>query len=117
MGSLILYFVGLLCVPISFAFRISKNMKKTAISHSVELPMGYFSHQASGRLRKIIDDNTDMTENFLAHQLPDTVGALVLPIAILVMLFSFDWRLALLSGTMVIGIFQSRMFGGKMQAL
>lgn len=113
-GSLILYFVGLLCTHFA-AFRISKNMKKTAISHAVELPMGYFSHQASGRLRKIIDDNTDMTENFLAHQLPDTVGALVLPIAILVMLFSFDWRLGLLClAPMVIGIlFQSRMFGGK----
>ncbi|MCR4955523.1 MAG: ABC transporter ATP-binding protein/permease [Lachnospiraceae bacterium] len=113
-GSLILYFIGLLCTHFA-AFRISKNMKKVAISHIVTLPLGYFSNRSSGQLRKIINDNADMTETFLAHQLPDTVGALVLPVAILIMLFSFDARLGVLCLLpMMIGVaFLSCMFVGK----
>lgn len=113
-GSIFIYFIGLLLTHCS-AFRVSKNMKKTALEHIVDLPIGYFSHHKSGRLRKIIDENTELTETFLAHQLPDLVGALVLPVAVLILLFTFDWRLGLLCLLpMIIGIvFQSRMFTGK----
>ena len=45
------------------------------------LPLGYFSQNASGRLRKIIDDNAGLTEDFLAHQLPDLTGAVVMPVS------------------------------------
>ncbi|MCR5666636.1 MAG: ABC transporter ATP-binding protein/permease [Eubacterium sp.] len=113
-GGLAVYFIGLLCTHFA-AFRISKNMKKVAIEQIITLPLGYFSHKASGRLRKIINDNADLTETFLAHQLPDTVGTLVLPVAILIMLFSFDARLGILCLLpLIIGvIFLSRMFVGK----
>ena len=63
--------------------------------HIVTLPLGYFSQNASGRLRKIIDDNAGLTENFLAHQLPDLTGAVVMPIAVIILIFIFDWRLGL----------------------
>ncbi|MCR5272570.1 MAG: ABC transporter ATP-binding protein/permease [Lachnospiraceae bacterium] len=113
-GSLVIYFAGLLLTHFA-AFRISKNMKKAAIAHAVDLPMGYVSKKSSGKLRKIINDNADMTETFLAHQLPDTVGALVLPVAILIMLFMFDIRLGILCLLpMIIGVvFLSKMFVGK----
>lgn len=113
-GGIVIYFLGLLCTH-SAAFRVSKNMKKAALEHIAELPMGFFDRQTSGRLRKIIDENTELTETFLAHQLPDMVGALVLPVAVLILLFIFDWRLGLLCLLpMVISfIFQSRMFVGK----
>ena len=70
-------------------------MKKAAIHHIVTLPLGYFSQNASGRLRKIIDDNAGLTEDFLAHQLPDLTGAVVMPVAVLVLIFIFDWRLGI----------------------
>lgn len=63
--------------------------------HIVTLPLGYFSANASGRLRKVIDDNAGLTENFLAHQLPDLTGAVVMPVAVFVLIFVFDWRLGL----------------------
>lgn len=113
-GSILVYFCGLLCTHLA-AFRTAKNMRRAAMRRVVDLPLGYFSGQSSGKLRKIIDDNASMTETFLAHQIPDAASAIVTPFAILILLFVFDWRLGLLSLLpMVIGVlFQSRMFSGK----
>lgn len=72
--SILLYFIALCCSHLA-AFRTATNMKKAAMHHIVKLPLGYFSQNASGRLRKVIDDNAGLTENFLAHQLPDLTGA------------------------------------------
>ena len=92
--SILLYFAALCCSHLA-AFRTATNMKKAAMHHIVTLPLGYFSTNASGRLRKVIDDNAGLTENFLAHQLPDLTGAVVMPIAVLVLIFVFDWRLGI----------------------
>lgn len=92
--SILLYFIALCCAHLA-AFHTASNMKKAAMHHIVTLPLGYFSQNASGRLRKIIDDNAGLTENFLAHQLPDLTGAVVMPIAVIILIFIFDWRLGL----------------------
>ena len=92
--SILLYFIALCCSHLA-AFRTATNMKKAAMHHVVSLPLGYFSQNASGRLRKVIDDNAGLTENFLAHQLPDLTGAVVMPVAVLVLIFVFDWRLGI----------------------
>ena len=94
--SLVVYFAGLMCTHLA-AFRTARNMRQAAVEHIVTLPMGFFSASQSGRLRKIIDSNADMTETLLAHQLPDLVGALVTPIAAIALLFVFDWRMGLIS--------------------
>lgn len=93
--SILLYFAGMVMAHLA-AFHTAKNMKKRALEHILKLPVSYFSQNASGRLRKIIDDNAGLTESFLAHQLPDLAGAVMMPIAILVLLVLFDWRLGLL---------------------
>lgn len=82
--------------------------------HIVKLPLGYFSQNASGRLRKVIDDNAGLTENFLAHQLPDLTGAVVMPIAVLVLIFVFDWRLGVccLVPLVISVYFLKQMMGG-----
>ena len=33
------------------------------------------------------DDNAGLTENFLAHQLPNLTGAVVMPVAVFVLIF------------------------------
>ncbi len=93
-ASIVLYFIALNFSHLA-AFRTAKNMKKEAMHHIVTLPLGYFSSNASGKLRKVIDDNAGLTEGFLAHQLPDLTGAVVMPVAILVMIFIFDWRMGI----------------------
>ena len=111
--SILLYFVALCCSHLA-AFRTAANMKKTALHHIVKLPLGYFNSNASGRLRKIIDDNAGLTENFLAHQLPDLTGAVVMPVAVLVLIFVFDWRLGIccLVPLAISVFFMKQMMGG-----
>lgn len=60
------YFAGLMCTHLA-AFRVATNMRKMAVAHLVELPLGYFNANLTGRLRKQIDDNAAMTETLLAH--------------------------------------------------
>lgn len=45
-----------------------------AVAHLVELPLGYFNANLTGRLRKQIDDNAAMTETLLAHTIPRRGG-------------------------------------------
>ena len=89
-----LNFFGLMGTHLS-AFKNEKNMKDAAMKHLLKLPLGYFSNHTSGGLRKVIDYSTTKTETFLAHQLFDLTGAIVTPIAFLILLFSFDWLLGL----------------------
>ena len=90
-----LNFCGLMCTHLS-AFKNEKNMKDAALDHLLKLPLGYFSTHTSGGLRKVIDFSTSKTETFLAHQMFDLVGAIVTPIAFIILLFSFDWLLGLI---------------------
>lgn len=111
--SILLYFIGLCCSHLA-AFRTATNMKKAAMHHVVKLPLGYLGANGSGRLRKVIDDNAGLTEAFLAHQLPDLTGAVVMPIAVLVLIFVFDWRLGLccLVPLAISVVFLKQMMGG-----
>lgn len=111
--SILLYFIAL-CLSHLAAFRTAANMKKAALHHIVKLPLGYFNQNASGRLRKVIDDNAGLTENFLAHQLPDLTGAVVMPVAVIVLIFIFDWRLGLccLVPLVISAFFLKQMMGG-----
>ena len=112
-ASILVYFIALNCTHLA-AFRTATNMRKTAIHHIVTLPLGYFSQNASGRLRKIIDDNAGLTEGFLAHQLPDLTGAAVMPVAVIILIFLFDWRLGIccLIPMGISVIFLKQMMGG-----
>lgn len=93
--SIILSLVSLLCTHIS-AFENESNMKKHAMEHLVKLPLGYFQNHTSGEIRKIIDFSTAQTESFLAHMLPDLVGAFTTPIVYIIILFSFDIKLGII---------------------
>ncbi|MGI5985026.1 MAG: ABC transporter ATP-binding protein [Clostridiales bacterium] len=113
-ASVLVYFAALMCTHLA-AFRTARNMRQAAVEHIVTLPLGFFSGNQSGRLRKIIDSNADMTESLLAHQLPDLVGAVVTPVAAIALLFVFDWRLGLLSLVpMILSVYlMTLMMGGK----
>ena len=62
-----------------------------------KLPMGYLRNNSSGALKKIVTDDVERIELFIAHNLADSVKAAVLPLVILGYLFFVDWRLALVS--------------------
>lgn len=95
-GSIFMYAIALMCTHIA-AFRIARNIRSEALHHILKLPLGYFSKNGSGKLRRIINESAGQTEGFLAHQLPDLVGAIVTPIIMLILILAFDWRLGLIS--------------------
>lgn len=111
--GLLLYFCALLCSHVA-AFHTEKNLKMAALKHLAKMPMGYFDTNPSGKLRKIIDENSFQTETFIAHQLPDLVGAQVTMVISLILMLIFDWRvgvpLLLLFG---IGFFLQSSLMGK----
>ena len=113
-GSIALYFAALMSTHIA-AFRTARNIRRTAMDHVLKLPLGFFTGNLSGRLRKLIDDNAGLTEDLLAHKLPDLAGTIVTPIAAIVMLFLFDWKMGLLCLlTMVLALLSMcMMMGGK----
>lgn len=92
----LLYYVALLCSHAA-AFTIARNIKLEALHHLATLPLSYFTSHASGTVRKVIDENADATETFVAHQMPDFISAMVTPVIMIACLFIFDWRLGLLS--------------------
>lgn len=113
-ASIAFYFAALMCTHIA-AFRTAKNIRESAMAHVLQLPLGYFSAHQSGRLRKLIDDNAGLTEDLLAHKLPDLAAAVLTPILAIVVLFIFDWRMGLLCLlTMVLAVLSMcMMMGGK----
>ena len=94
--GLLIYVIALLCTH-KAAFRIATNLRVAAMAHLMKLPLGYFNTSSSGRLRRNVQDSVSQTETFLAHQLPDLVGAYLTPIAVLGLIFAIDWKLGLIS--------------------
>lgn len=94
--SMLVYFGGLMCSHIS-AFRIAGNMRMKLMEHITKMPIGKIDELGSGKVRKIVMDSTSATETYLAHQLPDMAQALLMPLAMIIILCIFDWRLGLVS--------------------
>ena len=94
MLSFMFYGIALLFSHLS-AFKLTANLRIRIIRRLGELPLGFHAANPSGKLRKIIEKNAENMENFVAHQLPDTVQAVVMPVAFLASMLYFDWRLSL----------------------
>lgn len=92
--SMLLYFAALMCSHAS-AFRVATNIRKELLAYIAKLPIGFADELGSGRIRRIINDSAATTEVYLAHQLPDLVGAYITPVAMILLLFVFNWRFGL----------------------
>ena len=114
-AAFLVYIGALMCSHLA-AFRVATNMRIAVTEHIAKLPLGFADSFGSGKLRKIINDSTGATENYLAHQLPDKYAALATPVGLLVLLFVFDWRLGILSLVPVVLAFlvMSAMTGKRM---
>lgn len=94
--SMFLYICGLLCSHLS-AFHVQAGIRSQLMHHIMTLPMGFMDSDGSGKFRKIVNESSEATETYLAHQLPDQAGAIATPVGLLVLLLMFDWRIGLLS--------------------
>ncbi len=75
------------------AFRLEANLKKAGMDALLEAPFAFFDKYPSGKIRKILDDNTALTHNSVAHLLPDLAAALFIPLFGLILAARIDWRL------------------------
>lgn len=115
-GAMLVYIGALMCSHIA-AFRVQANIRKDAMHHIATLPLGFMDGIGSGKMRKTVNEASAATETYLAHQLPDSAGAMATPIGIIALLLFFDWRLGLLSLVPVVLAFliMSSMTGSKMK--
>lgn len=91
-ANVLLYFLALTLSHLA-AFRIETNMRRKAMQRLMRAPLGYLDEQNTGRMRKIIDEDSGQTHTFVAHLLPDVASCVVAPIGVIVLLFAVDWQL------------------------
>ncbi|RHO57062.1 ABC transporter ATP-binding protein [Ruminococcaceae bacterium AM07-15] len=116
--GILIYFLGLMCTHLA-AFRTAANIRKQGMAHVMQAPLGYFDANASGLIRSKLDAAAADTETLLAHNLADIVGTITLFLAMLVLMFVFDWRMgaACLLAAVISILAMCSMMGGKNAAL
>lgn len=113
-GGILIYFFALMCTHLA-AFRTASNIRKRGMAHLMKTPLGFFDNNASGLLRNRLDGAASETETLLAHNLADIVGTVAMFIAMLVLMFIFDWRMgaACLLAAVISVLSMFTMMGGK----
>lgn len=84
------------------AFRIQNEIRFSVARHLAEIPMGYVSKRRSGELKKVLADDVEKLELFLAHAIPDLVAALLTFICLAVWMTLIDWRLTIATFILVV---------------
>lgn len=113
-GNIVLYFAALMCSHLA-AFGTLYELKLNFASHIARLPLGFHLNYGSGKLRKVMDENIEKIEGFIAHQLPDLVASLVAPLVMIVILLAVDWRfgLAAMLGIVIAFIVELKGYGNE----
>ena len=78
------------------AFRLETNLKKEGIKQLMNASFSFYDQNESGRIRKVIDDNTALTHMSIAHLIPDLSAALFIPFFGTILNFYIDYRLGIL---------------------
>lgn len=106
------YLASSVCAHIT-AFGTQYELKTVFMEHLAKVPLGFHLTFGSGRFRKVIDQDIEKIEKFLAHSYPDMVASFVAPIALLVLFLTFDWRfgLAILVATLIAFFIQMMTMG------
>ena len=77
------------------AYNILHDIRIKLAEKLKTLPLGYFNRKNTGQLKKVMSEDVEQMEIFLAHNVPDFIGAVVYMILTTLVLFVVDWRLAL----------------------
>jgi ATP-binding cassette subfamily B protein len=103
-GAILLNFFALMCSHLA-AFKTQYELKLEYAAHIASLPLGFHSENSTGKLRKIVDENIEKLEGFVAHQLPDIAGSFAMPVITLVVLLGstggWGWRALCLSSPLI----------------
>ncbi len=92
----LLFFASTMLAHIS-AYDILHSLRQKIITHLSNLPLDYFIHSRQGSIKKILMDDVEQIEQFIAHHLPDAISGIALPIGVLAYLFWIHPPLALIA--------------------
>jgi ABC-type multidrug transport system fused ATPase/permease subunit len=73
------------------------DIRKHIYDHVQRLSLRFYEDKQTGQLMSRIINDTDLFEQLIAHAVPDVLVNAITLIAVSAVLFSMDWRLALLS--------------------
>ncbi len=93
-SAVILQFVALSMSHIA-AFSILFEIRKRTIERLGRIHLGFFRKHSIGQIKKAVDEDVEKLELFIAHQIPDLMESLVVPIAVIIYLMTINWKLAL----------------------
>ena len=92
--SFLIFFASNMASHVS-AFRILYGLRLRLAQHLAQLPMGYHTRKSSGAIKKTLEMSVEKVEGFIAHQLPDFIGACAVPFIMLGAMFLLNWQMAL----------------------
>ena len=70
------------------------ELRLNIIKHLKKLSLGFFKEHGTGELTNIIQHDVEQVEVYLAHGLPEIMSAMVIPVIVLISMFTIDYRLA-----------------------
>lgn len=76
-------------------FHVLANIRLRLMEKLATLPLGTVLEKSSGSYKNIIVERVDSIETTLAHIVPEMTSNIVGAIAVLVLLFTVDWRMGL----------------------
>ncbi len=79
------------------AFQILYGLRKALTRHLGTLPMGYFTANRTGKLKKILYEDVEQIETFIAHHIPDMVAGIVVPLTVVGFLFFVNVPMAVVA--------------------
>ena len=77
-------------------FRLETNLRKKGIDGLEKASFRFFDLNPSGKIRKIIDDNATQTHQVVAHMIPDSSQALLIPIFAIILGFIVSLRVGII---------------------
>ena len=100
----VLMFISLMCSHIA-AFNILYELRVAITRKMAKLPLGFFTSRTTGDLKKVISEDVERVELFVAHHIPDLTSAVVFPLLIIGWLFTIDWRLSIIVSAVMLSAF------------
>lgn len=94
-GGLLLLYASLMASHVA-AFRILYGLRIRLSEHIGRLSLGYLNGTATGTIKKIMEQNIEKIENFVAHTIPDLVNVLATVVLMFIIFFSLNgWMAAI----------------------
>lgn len=77
------------------AYSALYTVRKKLCAHIGKINLGFYTDTSTGEIKKVLMEDVERLETFLAHQIPDITVALVVPTAVLVYLMTVSLPMAL----------------------